>query len=166
LKSDGFDVFGECKMQNVQCKMQNAEQSSGVSDAVLVGYGYAKPFDLSERFLDFADRVCSVIEALPETRIGRRIADQLLRSGTSPLGNYEEACAAESRRDFVHKMRICLKEVRESRAWLRLAARRNLVPANRLGDLIDESEQLGRIIGQSIATARGIRKKNKVQNAK
>jgi four helix bundle protein len=138
-------------MQNVQYKMQNADSAAE---------RLVKPYDLGERFLDFADRVVSVVEALPETRAGRRIADQLLRSGTSPLGNYEEACAAESRRDFVHKLRVCLKEVRESRAWLRLTARRNLLTAARLGDLIDESEQLARIIGQSIATAKGIRKKS------
>jgi four helix bundle protein len=140
-------------MQNVQCKMQNADSA---------GERLVKPYDLGERFLDFADRVVSVVEALPDTRAGRRIADQLLRSGTSPLGNYEEACAAESRRDFVHKLRICLKEVRESRAWLRLTSRRDLLTATRLEDLIDESEQLARIIGQSIATAKGIRKRDQL----
>ena len=119
------------------------------------------PSELSDRFLDFADRVASVVEALPETRLGRRIADQLLRGGTSPLGNYEEAGAAESKADFVHKLRICLNEARESRAWLRLTARRELVPASRLSDLIDEADQLARIVGQSIATARGIAKKNR-----
>jgi four helix bundle protein len=140
-------------MQNVQRKMQNADSSAERND---------KPYDLGERFLDFADRVVSVVEALPDTRVGRRIADQLLRSGTSPLGNYEEACAGESKRDFVHKLRVCLKEVRESRAWLRLTARRNLLNATRLGDLIDESDQLVRIIGQSIATAKGIRKRSEL----
>jgi four helix bundle protein len=129
-------------MQNVQCKMKNAEGSHDATAEFSVERRFARPFDLGERFLDFADRVCCIVEALPDSRIGRRIADQLLRSGTSPLGNYEEACAAESKRDFVHKLRICLKEVRESRAWLRLAARRNLVPARRLHDLIDESDRL------------------------
>ncbi|HEX4415141.1 MAG TPA: four helix bundle protein [Lacipirellulaceae bacterium] len=136
--------------------MNNAESPNGISAESFIERRFAKPFDLSERFLNFGDRVCSVVEALPETRIGRRIADRLLRSGTSPLGNNEEACAAESKRDFVHKLRICLKEVRESRAWLLLSARRNLVSASRLQDLIDEGGQLARIIGQSIATARGI----------
>jgi len=117
------------------------------------------PSDLSERFLDFADRIATVVESLPETRLGRRIADQLLRSGTSPLGNYEEACAAESKADFAHKLRICLKEVRESRAWLQLVSRRSLLPAARLEDLIDEADQLARILGKSIATARGVPKK-------
>jgi four helix bundle protein len=144
-------------MQNVQCKMQNGKGAKVPPRRVPIDGHSAKPYDLGERFLDFADRVVSVVEALPDTRIGRRIADQVLRSGTSPLGNYEEACAAESKRDFVHKLRICLKEVRESRAWLRLTARRRLLKVDRLLGLIDESEQLARIIGQSIATAKGIR---------
>jgi four helix bundle protein len=152
-------------MQNVQCKMQNTEEEVEPKWDSSASRGSSRPYDLGERFLDFADRVVSVVEALPDTRVGRRIADQLVRSGTSPLGNYEEACAAESRRDFVHKMRVCLKEVRESRAWLRLAARRNLVSAARLEGLIDESEQLARIIGQSIATAKGIRKRKRNANA-
>jgi len=153
---------GECKMQNTQCKMQNADNAAAPNSNSSIEDRFAKPFDLSERFLDFADRICSVVEALPDTRIERRIADQLLRSGTSPLGNYEEACAAESRRDFVHKMRICLKEVRESRAWQRLASRRTLVRADRLADLIDESDQLARIVGKSIATAKGVLKKQRI----
>jgi four helix bundle protein len=150
-------------MQNVQCKMQNAEGSSALAPSSPAYKHSEKPYDLGERFLDFADRVVGVVEALPDTRVGRRIADQLLRSGTSPLGNYEEACAGESKRDFVHKLRICLKEVRESRAWLRLTARRGLLPAIRLDDLIDESDQLARIIGRSIATAKGIEKKNQIR---
>jgi four helix bundle protein len=152
-------------MQNVQCKMQNAEGPVDDVQQSFDGHNTSRLYDLGERFLDFADRVCGVVEALPETRIGRRIADQLLRSGTSPLGNYEEAGAAESRRDFVHKLRICLKEVRESRAWLRLTARRKLLKADRLKDLIDEAEQLARIIGQSIATAKGVQKKKRARTA-
>jgi four helix bundle protein len=156
---------GKCTMQNAQCKMHNADPEADTAPDPPVS-PRLRPYDLSERFLEFADRICSVVEALPDSRLGRRIADQLLRSGTSPLGNYEEACAAESRRDFVHKLRICLKEIRESRAWLRLTARRTLVPATRLDELIDESEQLARVIGQSITTARNIEKKKLVQTAK
>jgi four helix bundle protein len=141
-------------MQIANCKMriEETEQTDFESRSLT-------PSDLSERFLDFADRVATVVESLPETRLGRRIADQLLRSGTSPLGNYEEACAAESKADFAHKLRICLKEVRESRAWLKLISRRELLPATRLSDLIDEADQLARILGKSIATSRGIPKK-------
>jgi four helix bundle protein len=145
-------------MQIANCKLQNSE-----SDASPRGTSIARkpmtPEEMCERILDFADRVSTVVEALPETKLGNRIANQLLRSGTSPIGNYEEACAAESNDDFIHKMRICLKEIRESRGWLRLAARRKLVPPGRLGDLIDESDQLARIFGQSIATARGVPRK-------
>jgi four helix bundle protein len=143
--------------------MQNEEGAFATKMHSPLEERFGRPFDLSERFLDFADRVSSAVEALPDSRVGRRIADQLLRSGTSSLGNYEEACAAESRKDFVHKMRVCLKEVRESRAWLRLASRRNLIRADRLTDLIDESDQLARIIGKSIATAKGVQKRKRTQ---
>jgi four helix bundle protein len=148
-------------LQINNCKLPNEEDPGVATDLVASTRDQLTPNDLSERILDFADRVATVVESLPDTRLGRRIADQLLRSGTSPLGNYEEACAAESKADFAHKLRICLKEVRESRGWLRLISRRNLLPATRLGDLIDEAEQLARIFGRSIATARGIAKKNR-----
>ncbi len=70
------------------------------------------PEELSERLLDFAVRVGKVVDALPDTRLGRHIAGQLIRCGTSPGPNYEEGCAAESRADFVHKLSICLKELK------------------------------------------------------
>ena len=75
---------------------------------------------LSDRLLEFAARVGNVVDALPNRRLGNHIAGQLVRSGTSPMSNYEEACAAESPADFVHKLGICLKELRESRGWIRL----------------------------------------------
>jgi four helix bundle protein len=140
-------------MQIENCKLQIAEADTTGSTAP-VGEKPMTSDDLCDRFLEFADRVCSVVDALPDSRIGRRIADQLLRSGTSLLGNYEEACAAESKKDFAHKLGICLKEVRESRAWLRLASRRSMLPPARLADLIDEADQLARIVGRSIATVR------------
>ena len=113
---------------------------------------------LSERLLDFAVRVGKVVNALPDSRLGKHIAGQLVRSGTSPLPNYEEACAAESRKDFVHKLAICLKELRETRAWLRLTARADLLPEHQMADLIDEANQLCNIIASSIATAKGVRR--------
>src|SRR5437763_705166 len=81
-----------------------------------------------ERLINFA-RVGKVVDALPDTRMGRHIGGQLVRSGTSPAPNYEEACAAESRADFVHKLSICLKELRESRSWIRLIIRRKCCPS-------------------------------------
>jgi four helix bundle protein len=113
-----------------------------------------KPGDLSQRLLEFAARVVKVVDSLPDTRAGRHVAGQLVRSGTSPLPNYEEGCAAESRADFIHKLAICLKELRESRSWLRLIVTSNLLPESRLAPLLDEVEQLCNIIAQSLITAR------------
>jgi four helix bundle protein len=70
------------------------------------------------------------------------------------MPNYEEACAAESPADFVHKLGICLKELRESRGWIRLIVRTNLLPEERMADLLDECTQLCRIIAKSIVTAK------------
>ena len=67
--------------------------------------------ELADRLLDFASRIGKVVDALPETRLGRHIAGQLVRRGTSPAPNYEEACGAESRKDFIRKLGICLNRV-------------------------------------------------------
>src|SRR5208283_6094041 len=80
----------------------------------------AAGYDLEERLLAYAVRIIRLVEALPSTRAGNHVAGQLLRSGTSPLPNHGEAQAAESRADFVHKLKICLKELRESYRWLLL----------------------------------------------
>ena len=107
-----------------------------------------------ERLISFAARVGKVVDALPDTRMARHIAGQFIRSGTSPAPNYEEACAAESRADFIHKLAICLKELRESRCWIRLMIKTEILPEQRLGELLDECNQLCNIIAQSIVTAK------------
>jgi four helix bundle protein len=114
----------------------------------------APPQDLSERLLEFAVRVGKVVNALPATRLGRHIAGQLIRSGTSAAPNYEEGCAAESRADFVHKLSICLKELRESRFWIRLIVQSKLLPEMKMAGLLDECTQLCKVIAQSIVTAK------------
>jgi four helix bundle protein len=119
------------------------------------------PEDLSDRFLDFAVRVFNVIDALPNTRAGRHVAGQLVRCGSAPGPNYEEGCAAESRADFVHKLGIVVKESRESRFWPRLIVRANLLSGQKMDGIIDESDQLCRIIGKSLATAKGRDQENK-----
>jgi four helix bundle protein len=86
--------------------------------------------------------------------MGRHVGGQLVRSGTSPAPNYEEGCAAESRNDFVHKLSIGLKELRESRTWIRLIIKTDMLPEHRLGELLDECNQLCNIIAQSIVTAK------------
>lgn len=112
------------------------------------------PDDLVERVLDFSVRVGKVVDSLPDTRIGRHVAGQLVRCGTSPGPNYEEACAAESRKDFAHKMSISLKELRETRFWLRFSVKSELLSQKKLSDLIDECNQLCNIFGSSVATVK------------
>ena len=110
--------------------------------------------DLEDRLLDFAARVGKLVDALPDTRLGRHVAGQLVRSGTSPAPNYAEACAAESKKDFIHKLGIALKELRESRVWIKLILKSDMLPADRIEPLLDESNQLCNIIGKSVVTAK------------
>jgi len=114
-------------------------------------------YDLEERLLEYAARVIRLVERLPDSRAGNHVAGQLLRSGTSPLPNHGEAQAAESRKDFVHKLKICHKELRESRRWLRLIQRIPLLKAALVEPLVDETEELIRIFAASLRTA-GTRK--------
>jgi len=108
----------------------------------------SRVFDLEDRLIDFAVRIIRVAESLPKTRIGSHIAGQLTRCGTSPAPNYGEAQSAESRADFIHKMKVCLKELRETRIWLLLIVRA------KLGPLIDENNELISIFVSSVRTAK------------
>jgi four helix bundle protein len=110
--------------------------------------------DLEDRLLDFAARVGKLVDALPDTRLGRHIAGQLVRSGTSPAPNYAEACAAESKKDFVHKLGIALKELRESRTWVKLILKSEMLSDDRITPLLDECIELCNIIGKSVVTAK------------
>jgi four helix bundle protein len=84
-------------------------------------------YDLQERLIEFAVRALNVVESLPNSRVGNHVAGQLLRSGTSPAPNYGEAQSAESRKDFIHKMKVALKELRETLVWLLIIQRKPLV---------------------------------------
>jgi four helix bundle protein len=118
-------------------------------------------FDLEDRLLDFAARIIRVSESMKPTPAGRHVGDQLLRSGTSPFANHGEAEGAESLNDFVHKLRICYKELRESRRWMRLAQRADLLDQpERLAPLLDEADELIRIFAASLRTAEKKREKN------
>ena len=112
---------------------------------------------LEDRLLEFSARCGKVVDALPDTRMGRHVAGQLVRCGTAAAPNYAEGCAAESRNDFIHKLGIVLKELRESCVWIKLITRSELLPIPRMAPLLDECEQLGRIIGQSLITAKASR---------
>ncbi len=113
-----------------------------------------RSFDLEERLIDFAVRIIRTAESLPKSRVGIHVAGQLVRSGTSPAPNYGEAQGAESRSDFIHKMKICLKELRETRIWVLMIMRANLIkPVSRIEPLLDETDQLISIFVTSIKTA-------------
>ncbi|MEM7346232.1 MAG: four helix bundle protein, partial [Chloroflexota bacterium] len=110
--------------------------------------------DLEDRLIDYAVRIIKVSESLPNTPAGKHIRGQLLRSGTSPAPNYGEARSAESNRDFIHKLKIALKELNETRIWLKMIIRSDLVSEHLLASVLDECEQLCRILSRSIQTSR------------
>jgi four helix bundle protein len=114
-----------------------------------------RKFDLEERLLEFASAIIDLSEMLPDTRAGNHIAGQILRSGTSPYPNHGEAEAAESREDFIHKLKICLKELRETRRWARPIRRKAWVKDEAtLLFVLSESDELIRIFHSSIQTAK------------
>jgi len=113
--------------------------------------------DLSERFLDFAVDIIKITAKLKSTDVGRHIGNQLMRSTTSSGANYEEACGAESKADFIHKMQIVLKELRESLFWLKLLKRVNLTDDKEVQTLMVETDELTRIIAKSVITAKSRR---------
>jgi len=112
-------------------------------------------FDLEDRLIDFAVRIIRTVQSLPKTKVGNHIAGQLIRCGTSPAPNYGEAQSAESRADFIHKMKVCLKELRETRIWLLMIVRVALIkPVSKLKPLIDENDELISIFVTSVKTAK------------
>jgi four helix bundle protein len=126
---------------NVQRSTFNAQRQTGTR------------FDLEERLLEFSSRIIRLVDALPNTRAANHVAGQLLRCGTSPLRNHGEVQAAESRKDFVHKLRICLKELKETRRWLLLLQHAGLISKTKMAAILDETEELIRIFSASIRTA-------------
>lgn len=112
-----------------------------------------KPSNLEERLVDFAVTVIDVVEGLPNSKAGGHIAGQLIRSGTSPAPNYGEARGAESMKDFIHKLRISLKELRESSVWLRIIARKGLGESPVVTRALVECDELIAIFVSSIRTA-------------
>ena len=118
-------------------------------------------YDLEERLIDFAVRIIRMAESLPKSKVANHIAGQLIRCGTSPAPNYGEAQGAESRADFIHKMKVCLKELRETNVWLLMTIRAKLVkPVSKLDSLIQENNELISIFVTSIRTAKGAKKKS------
>ena len=122
-----------------------------------------RKFNLDERLIEFASAIINVAESLPNTIAGNHIAGQLTRSGTAPCLQYGEAQGAESRNDFIHKMKISLKELRETYNCLRLIRRRNWYSENELNICIDENNQLISIFVKSIETAKKNNKQINIQ---
>ena len=145
------------KMPNAQRRTPNLEFRSGyVAETPDGNYaGSRRPkYDLEERLLEFTASIVQLADSLPNTKAGNHIAGQLLRCGTSPLANHGEVEAAESRKDFLHKLRICLKELRETWRWLRLIGRLQLAESAALRANLSEIEELIRIFSASVRTTK------------
>jgi len=110
--------------------------------------------DLSDRLLDFAVDVVQLAPRLQRSATGRFMVGQQVRSASSAGANFQEACGAESRADFAHKMQVVLKELRETEYWLKLVTRAKFVPANLLLEPLAEADELIRIVVKSVATAK------------
>jgi len=110
--------------------------------------------ELEERLVDFAVRIIKLAASLPKSPAGKHVAGQIMRSGTSPAPNYGEARGAESRADFVHKIRVVLKELNETSIWLRIIGRSNMLPESLIIDITVENKELCRIFASTLATAR------------
>ncbi len=116
----------------------------------------AKGDDIEERLVDFAVAVIELTDKLPDKRSGNHLAGQLIRSGTSPAAHYAEARGAESHKDFLHKLKLCLKELNESRVWLKIIGKAKLGSPENAIDVYRECDELCRIINASIKTSKGI----------
>jgi four helix bundle protein len=113
-----------------------------------------KKYDLEKRLIDFAVRIIDLVETLPNTRAGNHIAGQLVRCGTSPAPNYGEAQSAESRNDFIHKIKIVLKELRETKVLLQIIYRKRMTKSgSQTESLIAECDELISIFVKSVKTA-------------
>jgi len=128
----------KCKVQSAKCKMKSEMRN------------------LSERLLEYAANIIKLVVQINKTGSGRHIGGQLTRSATSAGANYEEACSGESRADFIHKLQLVLKELRESFYWLRLIKKAGLIPNtdSNLSALLQEAKELTNIIAKSIVTAK------------
>lgn len=113
-----------------------------------------RKYDLEERLIDFVLKIDEIIEQLPNTRLANHIAGQMVRSGTSPALNYGEAQSAESQKDFVHKMQIILKELRETRICLKIIIRKPLLENHIVVPVLVENEELIAIFAKSVRTAK------------
>ena len=120
-----------------------------------------RKFDLEDRFVNYTCRMIDVVEALPKTRTGNYVAGQLIRSCHSPAFNYGEAQAAESKNDFIHKIKVVLKELKECRIALKIIRKKELIKPVKLSDIFKETEELIAITAKSISTAKNNQRSSK-----
>ena len=125
---EGNRVRRELKVWSIfwKFRMIRMDWISNIEQGIMNG---KRRYDLEDRLIDFAIQIIRVAESLPKTKVGNHIDGQLIRSGTSPAPNYGEAQSAESRSDFIHKMKISLKELRETRIWLLMITKGELIAA-------------------------------------
>src|SRR5206468_9729955 len=139
-------------MENRSAK--NSQSGNKNSQSQSEKKNFQSPADkLEERLTHFAVRIVRLSGSLPRTSAGKHIAGQILRSGTSPAPNYGEARGAESHADFVHKLRIVLKELNETSIWLRVIKRSRILKPELLTEIILENNELCRIFTTSLKTA-------------
>lgn len=126
------------------------DRSASKQDQATTG----RKYDLSGRLFQFSVLIIKIVAALPQTLAGRQIGAQLFKAGTSAGANYEEALGAESKHDFIHKLGIVLKELRETHYWLRLVQATDVLAGDLTAHAVQEADELTRIIASSISTAR------------
>jgi four helix bundle protein len=134
--AEGLTPIGEFRSQNSETRMQNCRK------------------DLGDRLLDFAADVIALSVRLQRSPTGRYLVGQLVRASASAGANFQEARGAESRADFVHKLQVVLKELREAEYWLKLLRRTKLMPADLLTAPLAEADELIRIVVKSVVTAK------------
>lgn len=110
--------------------------------------------EIEDRLIEFSVRIIKLVSVLPNSQVGKHIGGQLLRSGTSPAPNYAEARGAESKADFIHKLKVSLKELNETSVWLRVLSRADLIRPDLLFPLLDENTQLAKILNATIKTTK------------
>jgi four helix bundle protein len=126
-----------------------------------------KKYDLEDRLITFAITIMELVEDLPKNRAGNHIAGQLIRCGTSPALNYGEVQSSESQKDFIHKMKIILKELRETNICLKIIKRKPLIKqSQRLDKIIKECNELISIFVSSIRTAPAQKPKERIKKIK
>jgi four helix bundle protein len=135
---------------NAECRTQNAERRAENTNE--------RPQDLHDRLMRFIVRIMRLGQSLPRSPEAQQVRKQMFDSSSSTGANYSEARAAESALDFVHKMQVVLKELRETDFWLRLIVAAEMVPPSKMTDVLRESDELIRIFVTSINTARGKRR--------